>query len=60
MANKQDTKRTYYKCKKCKDEIFYDTCKKMIYCKCKAIAIDGCDDYVRVMGDKNDYEVIEK
>ncbi len=51
---------TYYKCTHCEDEIFWNTHKKLIGCKCKAIYVDGCEDYVLVGGDKGDYEVIKK
>lgn len=51
IANKTE-KEIYIKCKKCADEIFGDTRKKMTYCKCKTIGVDGCEDYVRVIGDK--------
>lgn len=50
----------YIKCKKCGDEIFGDTPKRMTDCKCKAIAVDGCEDYVRIIGDEGDYEEISK
>ena len=56
----KNKKETYYKCTHCKDEIFWNTHKKLIECKCKAIYVDGCEDYVRVGGDKKDYEVIKK
>jgi len=59
IANKTK-KETYYKCTHCKDEIFWNTNKKVTYCKCKKIWVDGCKDYVRVGGDKKDYEVISK
>ena len=49
-------KNLYIKCKKCGDEIFGDTRKKMTDCKCGAIAVDGCKEYVRVIGEKEDYE----
>jgi len=55
IANKTEI---YIKCKKCGDEIFGDTRKKMTDCKCGAIAVDGCEDYVRVIGDEGDYEEI--
>jgi len=58
IANK--TKKTFIKCKKCGDEIFGDTKKKMTYCKCKSISADGCEDYIRVNGDKENYEIIDK
>jgi len=59
IANKTK-KQTFIKCKKCGDEIFGDTKKKMTYCKCKSISVDGCEDYVRVNGDKENYEIIDK
>ena len=59
IANKTK-KITFVRCKKCGDEIFGDTKKKMTYCKCKSICVDGCDDYVRVSGDKKNYEEILK
>ena len=58
---KTDTKKeSYWRCKKCGDEIFWNTHKKFVECKCKAIYVDGCEDYVRVGGNKRDYEVIHK
>jgi hypothetical protein len=57
IANKTE-KKIYIKCKKCGDEIFGDTRKKMTDCKCGAIAVDGCEDYVRVIGDEENYEKI--
>ena len=50
----------YYKCTHCGDEIFWNTHKKFTYCKCKKIWVDGCEDYVRIGGDKKDYEEISK
>jgi len=37
---------TYYKCTHCGDEIFWNTHRKLTYCKCKKIWVDGCEDYV--------------
>lgn len=54
------TTETYYKCKKCGDEIFWNTHKKYSTCKCGAIAVDGCEDYIRLIGNKEDWESIEK
>jgi hypothetical protein len=54
------TKELYYKCTHCGDEIFWNTHKKMMHCKCKAIYVDGCEDYIRVGGNKDDYKVIHK
>ena len=52
-------KQTYYKCKKCGDEIFWNTHKQYIECKRGALAVDGCEYYVRLMGDEKDCVVIE-
>jgi hypothetical protein len=32
----------------------------MTPCKCGAIEVDGCENYVRVIGDKDNYEEIKK
>ncbi|MCX6761199.1 MAG: hypothetical protein NTZ84_03825 [Candidatus Nealsonbacteria bacterium] len=53
-------KETYVRCKKCGDEIFGDTHKKMTCCKCKFIGVDGCEDYVRIIGEEENYEIISK
>lgn len=53
-------KETYIKCAKCGDEIFGDTRKKMTYCTCKAIAVDGCEDYIRIIGTNENYEIIQR
>lgn len=48
------------KCKKCGDIIeslsHYDFRK----CSCGACAVDGGDDYFRVLGNKDDFEIIPK
>ena len=49
-----------YKCTHCGDEIFWNTHKKLVYCKCKKIWVDGCEDYVRVGGKEEDRKVIHK
>lgn len=53
-------KEIYYKCKKCGDEIFWNTHRNLVYCKCEKISVDGCEDYVRIGGSETDYEVVEK
>ena len=53
-------KQVFIKCKKCGDEIFSNTHKKMINCKCQAIAVDGCEYYIRIIGDEENYKVIKK
>ena len=61
-----------YKCTHCGDEIFWNTHKKLTYCKCKKIWIDSCEDFtpldmklsngvnVRIGGKEEDYKVIRK
>ena len=56
--DKKIKKGIYYECLKCGDRIYYDTNKKMVYCKCKAIAIDGCEFYTRINGNKEDYKSV--
>lgn len=53
-------KKTYIKCQKCGIEIRQDTHKKMIPCKCGVTQVDGREDYARVLGRKEDYEVFVK
>lgn len=53
-------KETYYKCIHCGDEIYWNTHKNLTYCKCKKIAIDGCEYYVRINGNDEDYRTIKK
>ena len=60
IKTSENKKETYIKCKKCGTEIYWNTHKKMTPCKCGAISVDGCEDYVRVGGDKTDYEEIQK
>lgn len=59
IANKTK-KETYYKCVHCGDEIFWNTNSKLVECKCKAIYVDGCENYTRIGGKKKDYKVIKK
>lgn len=53
-------KSIYYKCRKCSDEIVWNTHKKLIFCSCKSIGVDGCKEYVRLIGNEEDIEVINK
>jgi hypothetical protein len=43
----------YYKCKKCGGSIEPNTGKKLIFCKCGKIGIDGTNVNSRIVGDKN-------
>lgn len=53
-------KEAYYKCAHCGDEICWNTHKNFTFCKCKKIAIDGCEYYVRIIGNEKDYKIIKK
>lgn len=48
----------YYQCLACKTEIYWNTKKKYITCVCGKLSIDGCEDYVRVIGEKGDYQIV--
>ena len=52
-------KETYIKCKNCGAEIYWNTHRKMTPCKCGAISVDGCEDYIRVLGDKDGYTEVK-
>lgn len=53
-------KEIFYKCIHCGDEIFWNTHKKLVFCKCNKIGIDGCEFYIRVIGNDGDYKVVKK
>ena len=48
----------YYKCTHCGDEIYWNTHKKMIMCKCGALGVDGCEFYMRLIGNEADREEV--
>jgi hypothetical protein len=50
----KNKKESYWKCKKCGDEIYWNIHKKMIHYKCGVLGVDGCEYYVLLIGDKND------
>ncbi len=56
----KNKKETYYKCKKCGGEIYWNTHKQLIHCKCGALGVDGCEFYVRLLGDEKNHEEIIK
>ncbi len=58
--NKKNKKEAYIRCKKCGTEIYSNTHKEMIPCACGAIFVDGCEDYIRIGGNKEDYEEVQK
>lgn len=56
----ENQREVYWKCKKCGNEIYWNTHKQMTYCKCGALGVDGCEDYVRLLGDEKNHEKITK
>jgi len=59
VAN-QNQKETCIKCKKCGTEVLAITKGNLTPCKCGAISVDGSKDLVRVVGNPEDYEEIQK
>ena len=53
-------KEIHYRCKKCGDEIYWNTHKKLVHCKCDKISVDGCEYYVRINGNEGDYKIIKR
>lgn len=49
-----------WRCKKCGDEIYWNTHKSMAYCKCGALGVDGCEFYLRLIGNEADREEVKK
>ena len=40
--------------------MFWNTHKKLTWCKCEKIAVDGCEYYVRIIGNDGDYKMVLK
>jgi hypothetical protein len=59
-AKSKTKKEVYYKCKKCGDEIYWNTHKKMTFCKCESVGVDGCEYYVRLIGNRDDREEVTR
>ena len=58
ITETKNKKEIYFKCKKCGDEIYWNTNKQMIHCKYGALGVDGCEDYVRLLGDEKNHEEV--
>lgn len=43
-------------CQKCKEFIYSRSRHDFRYCKCGAVAIDGGRDYLRIIGERSDWE----
>lgn len=46
------------KCRICGSYIRFDTNYSLIECACGTIAVDGGSDYVRIIGNQNDWEIV--
>ncbi|MFA6106569.1 MAG: hypothetical protein WC745_02735 [Patescibacteria group bacterium] len=53
-------KQLFYKCKNCGDVISANTNSQLVYCQCGKLGVDGNEFYVRVIGDKKDFELVNK
>ena len=60
VATNTTEKETYIKCKKCGTEVLAITKGELIPCKCGAISVDESKELVRVLGNPDDYEEIQK
>jgi Zn finger protein HypA/HybF involved in hydrogenase expression len=60
IATNTTNKETYIKCKKCSTEVLAITKDNLTPCKCGAISVDGSKDLLRVVGNPEDYEKIQK
>ena len=50
---------TKIKCKKCGDIIWSKHRHDMAWCKCGSVAVDGGSDYVKISGNKEDWEIVK-
>ena len=48
------------KCKKCGDTIYSRNTHDFHYCSCKTVAVDGGFDYLRVLGEPENYQANAK
>lgn len=48
------------KCKKCEDIIESKNTNDYKRCSCGAVAIDGCKDYLKRIGNEKDYEELSE
>lgn len=55
MTQRTRTKQKYYECLNCRTQIPADTHKELVSCACGNMAIDGCQDYTRIIGNKKDF-----
>lgn len=56
MEKVETKKEARFRCKKRGDEIYWNTHKKLTYYKCGASGVDGCEYYVRLIGDEKNHE----
>ena len=46
------------KCKKCGDIIYSKSRHDFVLCQCESVAVDGGNDYFKISGNENDYEIL--
>lgn len=56
MENKEEIIINKIKCKKCGDIIESKTVNNLKRCSCGVVAVDGGKDYLKRIGNKEDYE----
>lgn len=48
--------KSFYKCKNCGDEIAININSRLVCCKCGKLGIDGDECFVRIVGNKDDFD----
>lgn len=48
------------KCLLCGDVLSLDTNYKLLWCSCSSVGVDGGKDYYRILGFKENYDVVEE
>lgn len=56
----ESKKEMYVKCTHCGDEVYWNTRKRLTFCRCEKISVDGCEYYIRINGDPGDYTEVRK
>lgn len=54
----EETMKQGIKCKKCGDELFSYHRHDFKWCSCKSVAIDGGNDYIKIVGNPDNMETI--
>jgi len=57
--NNMNQIQSFYRCKSCGDIIGANTNRRLVYCKCGKLGIDGNEYYTRILGDMKFIEHIK-